>query len=163
MVNRTRGIQDALRRSSWGGWDQSLLSGYQQSSSIVSGGYQTRISSGGKIQQKLPGLRRIPVSQPGPGPGPVGMSGEVLCCASLNKVKISEDEDLRPMKYGKASYASVPSLSLSPSYIFSKHHESSHGSSLRATTYESPSSCDISRNSHFTKVWVIPKSNLVNQ
>ena len=43
-----------------------------------------------------------------------GDTGEVLCGASLNRVKISEDEDLRPTEHCRASYASPPSLTLRP-------------------------------------------------
>jgi hypothetical protein len=39
-------------------------------------------------------------------PGPAGMPGKVLCHDFLNKVKINEDQDSRPTKYCKASYAS---------------------------------------------------------
>jgi hypothetical protein len=42
--------------------------------------------------------------------------GEVLCCASLKKVKISED--VRPMKRCRASYANKLSLSIE-SYLYS--------------------------------------------
>ena len=58
-------------------------------------------------QQRQPGLHWISLSQQ-------ETPGEVLCCASLNKVKISEDEDLRPTKRCRASYASPPSLTLRP-------------------------------------------------
>ena len=43
-----------------------------------------------------------------------GDTGEVLCGASLNRVKISEDEDLRPTEHCRASYASPPSPTLRP-------------------------------------------------
>ena len=92
-------------------WDDSILSGYQQSSSVVSG-YQTRISSSGMIQQKQLGCCWIGTSQqewPGPTRTP-----EVLCHVSLNEEKIREDA----MNCCKASYASTSSLSVE-SYLYS--------------------------------------------
>jgi hypothetical protein len=56
-------------------------------------------------QQNQPGLHQIITNQQEQ-PGPAGTAGE-LCCASLNKVKISKDEDSRPRKHYKASYAYV--------------------------------------------------------
>jgi len=73
------------------------------------------------------------------GPGPRGMPGKVLGCASLGKVKIIKDVSL---KHCTASRAQPPSLSSklyqqaelslhrcpsSPFYIPSKHHVSSTG------------------------------------
>jgi hypothetical protein len=43
--------------------------------------------------------------------GPIRMPGEVLCRASLNKVKSSKDKDDKPVKDYMASYKSTPSLS----------------------------------------------------
>ena len=66
---------------------------------------------------------------------PGKIPGEVLCCASLSEVKISEDEGLRPMKRCKASNARAPSPSvdLSPDIMCppmvlasAKHHMSLH-------------------------------------
>ena len=42
------------------------------------------------------------------GPGPAGTPGEVLCHVSLNEVKISEDEDSRPINAAKPPEACVP-------------------------------------------------------
>jgi hypothetical protein len=77
-------------------------------------------------QQKQPGLCEISKSQQEE-PGPLGTPG-VLCHASLHDVKISDDEDVQPMKHCKASYASK-SLPLSvESYISpSKHYMPSIG------------------------------------
>ena len=72
----------------WGQF-QSLLSGYQQSSSVVSD-YQTQSSSGDMIQQKQPGLHWINTSQLEQ-PGAARMPWEVQCHASLNEAKISEN------------------------------------------------------------------------
>jgi hypothetical protein len=76
------------------------------------------------------------------------MPGEVLCHASLNEVKISQDEDTRPIKHCKASYASKLYHPLSPIYTLSKHHVSSHMSCLSKTPSESVL-LDILRNFHF--------------
>jgi hypothetical protein len=102
-----------LFRSSSFGKLQSLLSGYQQFSSVVSG-HQTQINSYGIIQQKQPGLHRIGTNQcerPEPGRKP-----RVLCHASLKKVKIRKDT--KPMKHCKVSYASSLLLSIK-SYLYS--------------------------------------------
>ena len=69
-------------------------------------------------QQKQPGLRGIGTSQ-WEWPGPAGLSGDVLCCASLNEVKIIKDEDVRAMKRCKASYVSPSSLSIEFYYLYS--------------------------------------------
>jgi hypothetical protein len=59
-------------------------------------------------------------------PGPAGMPGEVLSCASLNKVKISKDS--RPSSVVKlALQASLSHSSSSPIYPPSKHHVPSTG------------------------------------
>lgn len=71
--------------------------------------HQTRISSGGTIQQKLTGLHRTGRSQ-WERPEPARTLG-VLCCASLKDVKISKDEEAR--KSCTAGYASALSLLLS--------------------------------------------------
>ena len=92
------------------------LLGYQQSSLVVSGN-KAQISSGGTNQKKQPGLHRIGIIQRVQ-TGPNGMPGEVLCCVFLNEVKISEDEDVKPTKHCKASYASTPSLFIG-SYLHS--------------------------------------------
>lgn len=91
----------------------------QQFISIVSG-YQTWISSDGMMQQKQPGPCWIGMSQQEP-PGPTGTPGEVLSHASLNKVKINKDKDVRPTKHYKANCASQLSL-LSTIYTPSKHY-----------------------------------------
>jgi hypothetical protein len=60
-------------------------SGYQQSSSVVPE-QLTGISSSDTTQEKQPGLWWQQEQ-----PGPAEMQGEVLCQASLNEVKISQD------------------------------------------------------------------------
>ena len=73
------------------------------------------ISSSGMIQQKQPGLHCIGMNQPDC-LGQAGTPG-VLCHASLNKVKVSKDENLRPKKHHKDSYASLLPLSVE-SYLY---------------------------------------------
>lgn len=70
-------------------------------------------------------------------PEPAGMSGEVLCHASLSEVKISKDKDSRPMKCCKASYTSPHHCLLSPSFPSSKYHVTFHGSCLSKTPHGS--------------------------
>lgn len=72
-------------------------------------------------------------------PGSAGMPGEVLCHASLNDVKISEDE--RPTKHHKTSCATPCHPQTS--------HGSSHGSYLSKIPHDSVSA-DISRNFYST-------------
>jgi hypothetical protein len=67
-----------------GGDSNLCLSEDQQSNSVVSG-YQAQISGSDMIQQKLPGTRQWNL------PESAWMIGEILCCASLNKLKIGKD------------------------------------------------------------------------
>ena len=118
-------------------------------------GRLTGISSGGMTQQKQPGLPWIGMSQQ-EGLGSAGMPGEVLCHASLTKVKISED--MRPKKHCKARYASPPSLTVE-SYLYSLQissvlprvlpQQNTMWVCLSKTPLESVSA-DRSRNVHFT-------------
>jgi len=89
-------------RSSSVEWFQSPLSGYQQSSSLVSG-YQTRIRSGGTMQQKQPGIHLTRISQDARNSQP--------CLSKWS-------EDARPIKHCKASHANTLSLSVE-SYLYS--------------------------------------------
>lgn len=107
MVSKTGNV-DLVRRSYLVQFQS--MSGDQQSSSLTSG-YQTRSSSSAAIQQKQPIFYQISTSKL-ERQGPARMSGEVLCYASLNEVKISENEDTRPMEHCKASYASKHSVTV---------------------------------------------------
>lgn len=63
-------------------------------------------------------------------PEPAGIP-KVLCCASLNKVKISEEEgeDTRPMSVTKLAMQATQ-CPMNSIYTPSKHHASSYGSCL---------------------------------
>ena len=64
-------------------------------------------------------------------PGPAGTPGEVLCHASLNEVKISEDKDHEALQ----SQLCKPLLLSVESYLYSsKYHVSSHGSRPQQNT-----------------------------
>jgi hypothetical protein len=116
----------------WG--DSNLcLSGYQQSSSVVSGN-QTWISNSGTAQQKQSGFHLICTSQQ-EWPGPARIP-EVLCCASLNETKISKDKDARSRSIAKLAMQACHHCLLSSIYTLFKH-VSSHRSCLNKTPCES--------------------------
>ena len=137
---------DLVRSSSLGRLQSPLL-GYQQSSSIVSG-YQTQISSSDTSQQKQPGLCQISRSQQEQ-PEP-SRTLEVLCHASLNKVKPQDEGSIARLavqvphhcwvllylchaSLNKVKQGSIARLAvkvphhclLGPAYTLSKHHVSS--------------------------------------
>ena len=83
-------------------------------------------------------------------PGPARMPREALCCASLNKVKISEGA--RPMKHCMATYTSALSLSVG-SYLYSL--QTSCVLSLVSKISHESVSHDTTRNFHLTLLlWV---------
>lgn len=81
---------------------------------------------------------------------------EVLCCAALSNVMISEDG--RTLKHCTASSPNAVSLCSSLTYSLSKYHMSSHGFCLRKASCESTSekhhgksvSHDTTTDFHFT-------------
>ena len=106
--------------------------------------HQTQISSGGTIQQKQPGLHQIGTSQ-WEGPGPAGVPG-VLCCAALNKVKVSEES--RPRRRCTASNASAPSLSVE-FYLYYLQTTGVSWVLLASAKHHESASHDTTRNFHF--------------
>ena len=73
---------------------------------------------------------------------PAGTPGEVLCCASLNEVKMSKDA--RPTNLAVLAFYHYP---LSPTCTLSKYYLSFHGSYLSKTPRESASH-DTARDFH---------------
>ena len=101
----------------WGDSNLLSLSAYQQFSSVVLG-YQTGISSSGPRSSRN---HQASAESSSSQQDQLGCQQKFSAVpASLNELKISKDTT--PRKYCKASYASVPSLSLSPSYTLSKYH-----------------------------------------
>lgn len=112
MIKRT-GDMDLFRSSSLGLWGDLCC---QDTNSSVQQCQNTKHKSAVcTIQQKLPGFPQVCMSQ-WEQPEPARRPSEVLWCASLNKVKISEDT--RPLKHCKSTYASALSLSVE-SYLYS--------------------------------------------
>ena len=136
------------------------LSGYQQSSSVMSG-YQRQISSRGMIQQTQPGLHQIFTRQQEQPESAGDARRSSLPCPSQQN-EDQQDKDVRPTKRCKATYVSTPSLTSSESYLYSFQsspvlprvlpYQNTTQLYSRKIPFESASP-DMSKNFHFKYIY----------